>query len=565
MKVLGRACEPSFWTETAKNGAAFTTYRKECLEYYEKHKLESCSFPALTYSKLKLFFTTGDRDVYQNEYFARRSALEYTVPLALMYPDEEKYLKTVMDAVFIILDEYTWCLPAHQGELDKANSVKIDLFAAETGFWLSIIDNLFGDRLDPLIRERIRIEIDRRIVKPFLATESYSWWEDGHSNWTAVCTCGVAACFMLVFPEFMTDKLIDRFNKAMSSFIDGFMDDGICFEGCEYWAYGVGNFVMYADMLYNFTDGAQNLFSHPRLPAIATFPQKMFLSKNCAVSFADCGKTVYYPIGVLHRLKREFPQDVIVYSPKYASYGYSCGRMGYRIFAAAWLCEEYYDNPVDDTTELEFYAADSKWFVKKTKSYGFAAKGGCNDELHNHNDIGSFIFAKGGRQLLCDPGSGLYTRQYFNNETRYSILECSSLGHSVPIINGEAQSFGKKYCASEVSYADGRLSMDISSAYESAAPGTVRRSFYPTSDHLTVTDEYCSEKNIPITERLVSIIAPEILDTGTVKIGDAILRHDPSLTPRITAASGTSAANAEIYFVDFDLSTSVGSFSFTIS
>ncbi len=565
MSVLGKAAIPSFWTSTVRDGECFRDYRRECLEYYESQGLENFGFPAITYSKFKLFFTTGDREIYQKIYFDRRAALEYTVPLALMYPDEEKYINTIMDAIFVILDEYTWCLPAHQGELDKANSVKIDLFTAETGFWLSLIDSLLGERLDPLIRERIRIEIDRRVINPFLAVESYDWWESSYSNWTAVCTSGVAACFMLVFPELMTKPLIERFNRAMESFIGGFLDDGICFEGCSYWMYGVGNFVMYADMLYNFTNGEYNLFAHPKLPAIASFPQKMFLSKNCAVSFADSSRSLSYHIGILHRLKKEYGDKILVYSPSYANFGYSCGRMGYRLFAALWLCEEYYENPADDSTELEFFASESEWFVKKTGCYGFAAKGGCNDELHNHNDVGSFIFAKNGRQLLCDLGSGLYTRQYFAPATRYSVLECSSLGHSVPIIAGEGQKFGREFCARDVRFADGCLSMDISGAYGNESVGCVRRSFYLSDDSITLVDEYERRGKTPITERFVSIVTPEIRDTGAIQIGEATLKYDESLTPKIVKTSGTSPSNKTVYFIDFELDEGVDSFRLTLS
>ena len=64
-----------------------------------------------------------------------------------------------MDEIFAITTEYSWCLPAHQGDPDKNYDHVIDLFAAETAFALSEISALLGDRLDPMIKERIADEV----------------------------------------------------------------------------------------------------------------------------------------------------------------------------------------------------------------------------------------------------------------------------------------------------------------------------------------------------------------------------------------------------------------------
>ena len=87
MKLLGRAQEKGFWTETVRNKPEFAKYRTELLKYWEKNDLENKRFAAMTYSEFKLFWTTGDRDVYQGQYFSRRTALEVTLPLALIYPE----------------------------------------------------------------------------------------------------------------------------------------------------------------------------------------------------------------------------------------------------------------------------------------------------------------------------------------------------------------------------------------------------------------------------------------------------------------------------------------------
>ena len=565
MKLLGKAEDPNFWSDTVRNTKEYEVYRTQLNKQWEQGGYAERNFEALGYSDFKLYWATGNRNIYESKYFARRTALEVTVPLALIYPEEEKYIERIMDWVYIICDEYTWCLPAHQGQLDPLNECRIDLFAAETAFNLAIIHRLLYGRLDPLIRARIEREISRRVIEPFLATECYGWWETGHSNWTAVCAGNVGCATMLMRPELMTDELIGRLDKSMLSYLDGFKDDGVCLEGCGYWAYGVSYFVQYADMIRTFTGGRVDYFKHPRLPAIATFPQKMFLSDTASVSFADGGRTLNYSIGVTHRLKDEYPSDVLVYSPEYATYSIGCGRLAVRIHSASWLNPEYYNNPADSTTAFETYAEDSQWYVRRTAAYGFAAKAGHNDELHNHNDVGSFIFAKAGKQLLADLGSGTYTRQYFDAFTRYYIVECAAFGHSLPIINGAFQSAGRSFAASDVSYADGCFSMDIAGAYECKGLRSLRRSFRTTETSVTLTDEIDYTGRGYVVERIVSVTPPELLSPDTVRIGEATVRFDPvSCSLAINETNGTKNNNEKIYFLDFTLKKGVRLFTLTV-
>lgn len=560
VEILGRACDPKFWTDEVRVKPLYERYREQCLNYWEREDLENKVFPALRYSDYKLFWTTGDRGIFERSYFSRRYALEYTLPLALMYPEEEKYLKAIMDWVYMICDEYSWCLPAHQGPIEPNNNSRIDLFASECGFWLALVYHLLGDRIDPLIKNRIAYEINRRIIDPFLAVENYGWWEVGHSNWTAVCVCGVAASFMLMRPELMDDALIARFDKAMNGFVDGFKDDGICLEGCGYWAYGVGFFVMYADMLRTFTGGRVNWFSHPRMKAIATFPQRMFLSGNAAVSFADGGRVIEYPVGVLHRLKDEFPEDVLIYSPDYGCYGIGCGRVGYRIFAAVWMREEYYFDPADSTTAFESYAADSQWLMKRTAAYGFAAKAGHNSELHNHNDVGSFIFAKNGKQQLVDIGAGKYTRQYFSSE-RYTILECAGFGHSLPLFDGATQKTGSEYAATDVHYESGCFTMDIAGAYALENVRSARRSFVMEDDRVVLTDEF--DCDAQVIDRVIALSEPKSIAPGKLAVGDATVEYDATLAD-LRIGVDNSNEKRPVYLIDFILKDGVRTFKATM-
>ena len=548
MKLLGRGQDPAFWTGLKEN-RVFDRYIKELREYWQSEG-NSFVIETLPYSKWKLFWETGDRSQYEALYFKRRRFIEHVLPLSLIYPDESVYVDKLSDVLFAVCDEYTWCLPAHQGQKDKNDNTRVDLFASETGFHLALTYTLLGERLDPLIRDRIRTEIDRRIFDTILSCECYGWWETGKTNWTAVCTGSVGCAMMLMRPELLDGAMEARLLKAMSGFLDGFADDGICTEGCGYWAYGVSFFVQFADMIKIFTDGRIDYFKDEKVRAVATFPQKMFLSGKASVSFADGGRSLEYTFGVMHRLKREYPEDVLIYSPEYGSFDIGCGRLCIRLFAAIWMNEEYYNNPADSTACFEEYARDACWLTKRTKGYGFAAKAGHNAEMHNHNDVGSFIFAKGGRQLLMDVGAGEYTRQYFSAE-RYEIFEPSSRSHSLPIFDGEYQYASRDAAARDVVYEKGYFSMDIAGAYKTDKVRMAKRSFFMNDEGVTLCDVFDTDEGVEIVERFVTYVEPVVAKKGELLIGDASFTYFGDAALKINTEQG---AGGVCYLIDFTLS-----------
>jgi hypothetical protein len=92
------------------------------------------------------------------------------------------------------------------------------------------------------------------------------------------------------------------------------------------------------------------------------------------------------------------------------------------------------------------------------------AKAGHNAEPHNHNDIGSFILFVDGVTLLCDPGGGLYSKDYFGS-ARYDNVFANSLGHSVPVIGGEAQLPGSEHKGTMTLEPDGTAVIRFEKAY----------------------------------------------------------------------------------------------------
>ena len=86
-------------------------------------------------------------------------------------------------------------------------------------------------------------------------------------------------------------------------------------------------------------------------------------------------------------------------------------------------------------TEMCFMRNPSGWFL--------GAKGGYNNESHNHNDVGSCVVYVRDIPVLVDAGVGTYTKQTFNHD-RYKIWSMQCDWHNLPMINGAAQPAGAR-------------------------------------------------------------------------------------------------------------------------
>ncbi|MGE4464994.1 hypothetical protein, partial [Sphaerochaeta sp.] len=134
--------------------------------------------PSLLASDYLAFAKTGSRILYENPYFARRRRLG-TLALAYCLKPGEQVMQAIIDCIWAICEESTWCLPAHnsyirdtpQLPLAQVDRPVIDLFSAETAATLAQVYALLKHALDeetPLIAQRIEKEIEQRIHKPYL-------------------------------------------------------------------------------------------------------------------------------------------------------------------------------------------------------------------------------------------------------------------------------------------------------------------------------------------------------------------------------------------------------------
>lgn len=465
------------------------------------------SYEALKISEYMLFFKTGDRAIFQKKHLERRyDAL--ALAAALWITEDDKYLESLEDVLFNILDEFTWCIAAHTkfygGEkTPEWYREEVDLFNARTGVLLCDIYIIVGDKLSVLTKQRIAEELRRRIIEP--TKKKVFHWEEWDNNWLSYCVIGMAISTALFGTKEEMDSLIPRFQGLCERYLSGFGEDCCCLEGGSYWG-AFTEFLSTAVIISDWTDGKVNLLEDKRVEEIGKFQTKVLMSEDKIVAFSDAKPQFSFRPGMICFLNKLFPGKIFMPDLKYRS---PIEAMGHGLIELLWFDSDYKPTPL---MPLISFFPIGEWYVARKEKYSFGAKGGYNKEPHNHNDIGSFMaVAPDGRTPFKEIGTGLYTRQYFEDDKRYKILNNGSFGHSVPIINGEYQEFGENFKAKDTSAGDNFFETDISGAYRDGLIEKLIRRFDLNDNGFILKDSFVFSKNTEsFKERFVVSDNPDI-------------------------------------------------------
>lgn len=459
------------------------------------------------------YVSTGDRRAFESEYFSRRRQLA-ALALAVDETADVEAIKLLSDVIWEICNEFTWAVPAHLPTKTTALFQQavpcIDLFAAETGQALSEIKYLIGSQLDELLLQRIDFEIERRIFHPFLA--QHWFWETSGNNWSAVVagSIGMAALYQIDSGSSFQQELLEKVAHCLQNYLDSFEEDGACLEGIGYWAYGFGYYIYFAE-LYERLLGDDYYLTLPKVKQIASFPQKVMLTKRQFVLFSDYTESVL-PTGLVTFCKERLHVAIPpVVTPNHLDDDH-CYRFAHILRDVKWAKEHGGQEPTDGVT----YLKDAQWlFARDAQTNCFlAAKGGSNTESHNHNDVGHFIAGIDQTIFLTDLGAGEYVKTYFQKE-RYDFLTTSSKGHSVPIINGCFQQAGE-YQAHQVKQNKKQLQMELAEVYPKEAQlNEYLRTidFTLSNGEINLTDSFVFTQSLNrVTENFVTLIEPKVRD-----------------------------------------------------
>lgn len=487
----------------------------------------------LSFGTFKLFSEVGSRREFEQPYFARRARLlALTLDAAIF--EQDASLPALEDLIWAICDEYTWCLPAHlwrdapspRGARLKPPQM-VDLFAAETAHALAEVVTMLGERLHPWIHERVRVEIEQRVFRPIFHDPIHFHWESVPMNWASVCAgaSGMAALLLEDDPERLAG-MIERACRAMEAFMEGFAPDGGCAEGIGYWQYGFGYYVYFAEMLREYTGGALDLLDSDLARTVAAFPAGVSLGGTSFINYSDGPASTRMHPGILSRLHARFGTPVPELPHPPGLHNDHAYRWPHVTRDLLWTDPQIFGRTTPTGSHM---FADLGWVVDRRSADGlmlaFSARGGHNGEPHNQNDLGHFILHVGGDTLLADLGAGLYTRQYFGPQ-RYEHIHNSSEGHSVPIIDGQAQQPGEQYHARVLHYAADdhgtTFELDLTHAYAIEQLERYTRRFVWSFDEsqqqatLTIHDQFDFGRAPGALEEIFISLHPPELATGHV-------------------------------------------------
>lgn len=470
------------------------------------------------------FVRNGNRSRYENMLFGKRERLVSLV-LAEIFENKGRFVDDIANGVWSICEETFWGAPAHLNLQRKGHGLPdvtdpaIDLFAAETGAMLAYIYCLMEDRLkgvSPRITERILIEEKRRIINPYL-TRIFPW--EGRdstikvNNWNPWINSNLLAIVLLLDDNsYNRNDIVYKIMQSIDAFINGYPDDGWCDEGPVYWSVAAGAMFNCLDILYSATGGKINLFQKPLIQKMGQYIYKAWIDNDYYINFADASAIVKPDAGLVFRFGKRINDPLmngfsaLLGKQQNIDSSINISRFG---SLNNTLPDLFLINEIHKTKPIKPFLSEicmpgrqimaARSIANSSEGLYVAAKGGNNDESHNHNDVGNFIIYCDGKPVLIDAGVGTYTKKTFSKD-RYNIWTMQSQYHNLPTINGVQQKNGKKYHAENADFSSNNkkvnFSLEIAKSYpiEAGVISWKRNIDFIRNSQIVLTEKYLLKK-----------------------------------------------------------------------
>jgi len=521
-------------------------------------------YPSLPATLFLQYSRMGNRRNYERPHFERRGALEMLV-VAECIEGEGRFLDDIANGIWAICEETYWGVPAHirvqraGNTLPDAAEPTVDLFAAETGNLMAWTAYLLGDRLDavsPLVRERMALELDRRILTPLYERNDF-WWMGFHlradqhrvnncNPW--ICSNWLSAVLLMETDEQRRQATVHKIMRSLDNFIDPYPADGGCDEGPSYWGRAGASLFDNLELFHSASRGQIDLYGEPLIQEIGRFVYRVHIDGDYSINFADAPALVY-PDGVLvYRYGQRIGDRLMMQHGLWLAQRRKLSQRGWvadgdirqnnfqRLLRGLFSLAELPAEPVAPPQVRDVWLPVIEVMVARDQegsAEGFfvGAKGGHNAESHNHNDIGTFVVYRDGRPLLVDAGVETYTAKTFGPQ-RYEIWTMQSAYHNLlPALDGAMQLPGLDYRAVDTAYAAddaaAQLSLDMAPAYGPEAKIASWRRTVRLNRGLdvVVNDDYALTAPVgTVTVSLITPCAVDVSQPGLVKLGERAIR-----------------------------------------
>jgi hypothetical protein len=463
----------------------------------QAEKYLSCDWETPKASIFLEYVRTGNRSHYQEISFGRRSRLAELV-LGECFEGKGRFLDDIMNGVWAICEETYWGVPAHVGlqargsGLPDVTEPTVDLFAAETGMLLAWTDYLIGEQLDrisPLIRERIRHEVERRILSINLERKDFWWMGFGGqvvNNWNPwICSNWLTSVLLLEKDQERKARSVHKIMQCLDNFLNSYPQDGGCDEGPGYWDRAGGSLFDCLELLHGASQGQIDLFDKPLIKEMGRYICRAYIDYPYFINFADAATRIDASASLIYRYGKSIQDEdmmgfgAFLAGKQHLEEGPLRGGFGVlgRVLPMLFHLEELMAAEPKEPLARDFWLPELQVMGARSsedsnRSFYVAAKGGHNGESHNHNDVGNFILYVDGHPALIDVGVETYTAKTFSDR-RYEIWTMQSAYHNLPTINGVMQKEGREYRAENVRYRENDekaiFSLDMAAAYPDEA------------------------------------------------------------------------------------------------
>lgn len=520
-------------------------------------------YPAIPASAYREYYKSGDRAGFENLYDARRKALA-TLVLAECFTGDGRYLRDIINGIWFICEESSWVLPAHNfiyepeainGErtLPDPDLSTLDIFSSETAMLLSTTWYLLHERLDqeePLVARRILRELQRRVIHPFLTRYDY-WWM-GYSerrdinNWAPWCIMNCITSVLFCEEEDgLRKRAVVRAMDMLETYLAGVTEDGGCNEGATYWGRSCGMLLEGFSLLYEATGGAIQVYDNQKMNRFANYIRHLFIGENYVVNFADGAARCNPAAELLYTAGCRMKDDDL------ADFGAYCfvWQTEHGLFFPQGLCRAMMTlyraedmrsrcrGPI--SFEKSFVLPDLGILVSREENrpengFFLCAKAGCNNDSHNHNDVGNFVVFHNASPVVVDVGVEVYRRYFFSSD-RYKIWTMQSQYHNLPTINGVMQQAGPQYKATCVTFVQDdtdSIEMDLGAAYpEQAEIESYRRSLFHERQkkRIVLRDSWVLGEAKSLELHFMTPVRPQLMHEGILfpsEKGNVVLSYD---------------------------------------
>ncbi|MES2332082.1 MAG: heparinase II/III family protein [Bacteroidota bacterium] len=516
--------------------------RQSIIKLAEEYK--DRPFTSIPASVTLEYVRNGNRVNYERLSFDKRNRL-FTLVLAESMENKKRFTDAIVNGVWNICEETYWGVTAHIGSqrrgsgLPDVSDPTVDLFGAETAAVLALTDYFTGPKLDsisPLIRERITIEVNRKILNSYEnEVARYGYFGNGKrtakvNNWDPWVVSNCMTAFLLLEKnEERRAKLMVQSMSLLDLYINGLGEDGATDEGPSYWfAAGLALFDGLT-MLADATNQKVTVFNHPLIKQLGSYIYQTHIDGEYFVNVADAtpkikadgvgiyrfGKAVndkemmHFGSWAYHHIQDNTPKVESFFKP----------RQLYNLAATA----EVASAPQSESKLPSMYLPSVELMTARTNNELFiASHGGNNAESHNHNDVGDFIIYADGAPVIIDAGKGTYMAITFSRD-RYKLWYNTSPYHNVPLVNGIEQEANGNAKANNVSFNTSNslttFTMNLEKAYpEKAGIKLWNRNI--VVDHqkntIKVKDSYQLTDNPQLTQTFMTVCDTEIDTPGKI-------------------------------------------------